>query len=104
YRYAENIAAGHGWRWNIEEPPVWGASAPLWPLVVALGIKAGLSAVDSALIWSAVFAFAATGLLGWLAQRLYGVLGVVALAPVLAINCLYSTWALSSMETSMTYA
>src|ERR1700752_1805598 len=52
YRYAENIAAGHGWRWNIEEPPVWGASAPLWPPVVALGIKAGLSAVDSALIWS----------------------------------------------------
>jgi hypothetical protein len=51
-RYAENIAAGHGWRWNVEEPPVWGASAPLWPVPVALGIRLGL-APQTASSWRA---------------------------------------------------
>ena len=44
-RYAENMLAGRFWVWNIGEPPVWGASAPLYPLVVAIPIALGVSPV-----------------------------------------------------------
>src|SRR5262245_53806698 len=75
-RYAENLAGGHGWRWNVEEPPVWGASAPLWPVPIALGVKLGLSAARSSLLWSWIFALSSTVMLGLLVHRLFGALGV----------------------------
>ncbi|HLX88067.1 MAG TPA: hypothetical protein VKR22_06385, partial [Acidimicrobiales bacterium] len=40
-RYAINMAHGHFWVWNPGHSPVWGASAPLWPLLVAGPIAAG---------------------------------------------------------------
>ncbi len=102
-RYAENLAAGHGYRWNVEEPPVWGASAPLWPLLLAGGVKLGLTAAQASQLWSWILSLAATAVLGWVAQRAWGVLGLLALAPLLAINHLYSTWATSGMESPLTF-
>lgn len=52
---------------------------------------------------SLIFSFAATALLGLVAHRLHGARGVLALAPLLAINHLYSTWATSGMESPMTF-
>jgi hypothetical protein len=103
FRYAENLAAGHGYRWNVEEPPVWGASAPLWPLLLAFGVKLGLGAQQASMIWSWVLTLAATGLFGLVAQRLFGSLGVLALAPLLAVNFLYSFYATSGLETPLAY-
>lgn len=34
-RYAENMAQGQFWVWNSGEAPIWGASAPLYPLLIA---------------------------------------------------------------------
>ncbi len=102
-RYAENLAAGHGFRWNVEEPPVWGASAPFWALFLAGGVKLGLSAAQSSLVWSVCLALAATGVLGVVALRVSGVAGVVALAPLLSINHLYSSFATSGMESPLTF-
>lgn len=42
-RYAENMLKGQFWVWNLGEAPVWGASAPLYPLVVALPMTLGVS-------------------------------------------------------------
>lgn len=42
-RYAENMLKGEFWVWNLGEPPVWGASAPLFPLVVAIPMALGVS-------------------------------------------------------------
>jgi len=102
-RYADNLAAGHGMRWNAEEPPVWGASAPLWPLLLAVGELAGPTAAEAARAWSWMLTLAATGLLGLAAWRVRGEAGVLALAPLVAINHLYSTWGLSGMESPLTY-
>lgn len=42
-RYAENMLNGEFWVWNPGEAPVWGASAPLYPLVIALPMAFGMS-------------------------------------------------------------
>lgn len=42
-RYSENMLKGEFWVWNQGEAPVWGASAPLYPLVVALPMALGVS-------------------------------------------------------------
>ncbi|OHX35252.1 hypothetical protein ACQE3D_08455 [Methylomonas sp. MS20] len=41
-RYAENMLKGQFWVWNSGEAPVWGASAPLYPLIVAIPMALGL--------------------------------------------------------------
>lgn len=42
-RYAENMLKGEFWVWNLGEAPVWGASAPLYPLFIALAMALGLT-------------------------------------------------------------
>lgn len=52
-RYADNIVKGNFWVWNIGEDPVWGASAPLYPVLVAIPMFFGVSSVTS-LIWTGI--------------------------------------------------
>lgn len=103
FRYADSLAAGHGYRFNAEELPVWGASAPLWPLLIALGEKTGLDSGTSCLAWSWLLTLASTLVLGLLIRRFFGVLGVLCLTPLLAFNHLHSTWATSGMESPLTF-
>jgi hypothetical protein len=103
FRYAENLAAGHGFRWNVEEAPVWGASAPLWALLLALGVKLGLGAAQASLVWGAGLTLAATVLLGRVAQRLFGTLGILALAALLPGAYLHSFFATSGLESPLSY-
>lgn len=42
-RYAENMLKGEFWVWNLGEAPVWGSSAPLYPLIIALPMALGVS-------------------------------------------------------------
>ena len=104
FRYADNLAAGEGYRFNLGEPPVCGASAPLWPLLIALGKLCGLSTSNATLVLSVLCTIAATLLLGRVLERIFGVAGVLALTPLLAVNFRYSTWATSGMESPMTFA
>ncbi|MES2203855.1 MAG: hypothetical protein V4496_01410 [Pseudomonadota bacterium] len=46
-RYAVNMTHGAFWKYNLQDPPIWGASAPLWPLLIAPFIKLGLNPVFS---------------------------------------------------------
>lgn len=46
-KYAENMNNGGFWRYNLNDPPIWGASAPLYPLLIAPFLKLGLPGVLS---------------------------------------------------------
>lgn len=102
-RYVDNLANGHGYRFNVGEPPVCGASAPLWPLLVVPFKWSGLSSEHALLVLSVVLSLGATILLGWVMQRRFGPLGVLALIPALVVSHRYSTWATSGMESPLTF-
>lgn len=51
-RYAENMAKGEFWVWNLGEAPVWGASAPLFPVLLAIPIALGFPSVPSLIVTS----------------------------------------------------
>lgn len=67
-RYAENMLKGEFWVWNPGEAPVWGASAPLYPLLISLPMALGLSPEASitgvGLLFSSVSLAAVTLMLG----------------------------------------
>lgn len=65
-RYAENMLKGEFWVWNPGETPVWGASAPLYPLVLALPMALGMSpgaAIVGASMGLSALSFAAVTLM-----------------------------------------
>lgn len=43
FRFARHLAAGHGWVWNLGEPPVEGFTNLAWVLLAALAAKLGAS-------------------------------------------------------------
>ncbi|MEX1023784.1 MAG: hypothetical protein WD226_01795 [Planctomycetota bacterium] len=104
FRYAEHLAAGHGYRWNLGEAPVWGASAPLWPLFLAGGILAGLPVESASLLVSWSFMLLATGALGLTVWRLAGGWAVLGLATLIVVQHHYNTLALMGLETPLTFA
>lgn len=67
-RYAENMLKGEFWVWNPGEAPMWGASAPLYPLIIALPMALGMSPeaaiVGSGLALASVSLAAVTLMLG----------------------------------------
>ncbi|HEX6886384.1 MAG TPA: hypothetical protein VF530_23615 [Planctomycetota bacterium] len=101
--YVDNLAAGNGYRFNASEPPVCGASAPLWPPLLAAVKCLGLSTEGAALATSWALTLASTALLGLLLLRTSGPLGVLGLAALLVPWQLHAAWAVSGMETPMTY-
>lgn len=62
-RYAEHLAAGAGITWNPGQPPVDGATDFLFLIMVALGIKLGLTAQASVIAWTLAAHLATIGLL-----------------------------------------
>lgn len=67
-RYAENMLKGEFWVWNSGEAPVWGASAPIYPLGIAFPMALGMSPeaaiVGVGLIFGSVSLAAVTLMLG----------------------------------------
>lgn len=49
-RYAQNMLAGQFWVWNLGEAPVWGASAPFYPVLLAIAMFFGLSPEHSIIV------------------------------------------------------
>ena len=97
FRYAENIAAGHGFVFNIGDPPVEGYSNSLWLALLTGLFKAGLPVYMSAKILGVLFFFIAAGI--WLvipleSDRRYRVLpaALFLAAPLTAF------WAVSGLE------
>ncbi|MGP8439573.1 glycosyltransferase family 87 protein [Paraburkholderia fungorum] len=103
-RYAENAAQGHFWVWNIGESPVWGASAPLFPLLLILPIKLGAPPVAS-IIWTSVglssIALAVTTIL---ISRRFGYLAACSFVVLAALDTPTMFFAGSGLETPLTFA
>ncbi len=71
-RYAQNLARGHGFVWNVGEPPVDGATDFLFVVAIAAVVQLGASVELAARLLCAV-AHVATVLLVYLVpRRLYG--------------------------------
>lgn len=102
-RYAENAAQGHFWVWNVGESPVWGASAPFFPLLLVIPIKLGVPPVAS-IVWTSVglssIAFSATAVL--IARR-FGYLAAFAFIVLSALDSGIMFFAGSGLETPLTF-
>ena len=101
FRFAENLAGGHGFTWNIGEAPVEGFTNFLWVVVCAAAIRAGLDVV----LFAQVAGTAAGVGIVFLAY-LFAVRGLdcrrdAALAAcfMLVLCGPLATWAASGMET-----
>jgi hypothetical protein len=100
FRFARNLAAGHGFVWNLGESPIEGFTSLLWLLISAATIHMG---ADVVLVTQVLGVFAALGTL-WLtfgfARQSMGVSSRAACVPVLllALSGPLAAWAGSSME------
>lgn len=101
FRFARHLAAGHGLRWNLGEPPVEGFTNLLW---VALGALVELVGLDMARTLQAAGVVAGIGVL-WLADRfaarVLGLAGAARTVPalLLAASGPLAAWAASGLET-----
>lgn len=101
-RYAEHVAHGEGYAWNPGVHDAIGASAPLWPLLLALPIAAGIEP------WLGMqMVSSATGMLAFLvllvaARRIGGPIAPVLAALVLAGGPATILMTMGGMETPLT--
>jgi hypothetical protein len=100
YRYAENIAAGHGWVYNVGER-VMGNSTPLYTLVLAGAAVLGLPVPETSWAIGFVAMLVALVLVFLLVRRLYGEWAGVAAAGLLASAQLFHRVATYGMETPL---
>ncbi|SAL84171.1 hypothetical protein AWB67_06611 [Caballeronia terrestris] len=103
-RYAENMGHGQFWAWNLNEAPVWGASAPLFPLLLVLPIKLGVPPVD-AIVWvSIIFSTLSLTAVSLMLARHFGYLAGVAFTVLAALDTGAMFYAGSGLETPLTFA
>lgn len=103
FRFAKNLALGHGLVWNVGEPPVEGYTNFLWVMLSAATLRLGLDVG-----WVAQFLGIAASL-GSMAyaflfcRRLLGLGPWLSLLPCgfLAFAGPFATWATSGLETSL---
>lgn len=67
-RYAENLAHGHGWVWNVGTSPTDGTTAPLWTLILAGVVLTRFPFVPTVLALNAVL-YGLMALFGWILVR-----------------------------------
>ncbi|GMV96432.1 MAG: hypothetical protein AMXMBFR83_07980 [Phycisphaerae bacterium] len=103
FRYAEHLAAGQGFRWNLSEPPIWGASAPLWPLLLAVAVRCGAAVEPAAVAFGYGLTIGAVTLLAWSAGRLAGTIEALAFGVLAAADFKLCFWATQGMEAPLAY-
>jgi len=103
FRFAKNLAHGHGFVWNLGEKPVEGYTNFLWVLISAVIIKARLDVLwlsQAIGIIASLLAIWYTYRFSW---RLLDFNKQLALIPglFLALSGPFATWASSGMETNL---
>lgn len=101
-RYAQNMAHGYFWVWNQGEAPVWGASAPLFPLFLAVPIALGAPLIGTA-VWVSI-ALSTLGLTATaiLLQRRFGWIAGIAFVTLASLDTGLMFFAGSALETPLT--
>jgi len=101
FRFAENLAGGHGFVWNIGEAPVEGFTNFLWVVLCAGAIKTGLDVIVFAQVAGIVAGAATMGCAYCFAVRAMDSSRAGAVAACFLIACFgpFATWAASGMET-----
>ena len=100
FRYADNLAAGHGPVWNIGEP-VEGFSSPLWLLLLSMGAAVGVSVIAVAKVLGTGFALGTLLIMGLILKDKTELpyLSMSILGASLTAGLFY--WAPSGMETPL---
>ena len=105
FRYAENLASGYGFAWNIGEPPVEGQSSFFWLLLLAsLYRTTGIELPELALWLGIAGSFTALFLTWRLARQFLSLSQqhLAVLAPItLAASPLLARHAINGLETSV---
>lgn len=104
FRYAEHLAQGFGFRWNVTEDPMWGASAPLWPMLLAVCVRAGASPEWAAVVCGWVLTVTSTVLLALTALRCVGLSAAAWTILACATDWRYCSGAVQGMESPLAYA
>lgn len=102
-RYAVNMAHGYFWKWNIGGPPVWGASAPLWPLPIAILIVIGIKPVLSLYIVSVLTSIAAFILLYYTIRKSFGLTAALAFIVLLVLDSSIMLFSINGLESPLTF-
>ena len=102
YRFAKNLANGHGLVWNIAEPPIEGYTNFLWVIICAGAIKLGFRVPLFTQIIGAVASMATIFYTYRFAGRLLKLKAEYSLIPclILSVSGPFATWAVSGMETN----
>ncbi len=100
FRFARNLATGHGFVWNVNEAPIEGFTTFLWVILSAAALRFGL---DVFLVTQIVGVCSAIGTLSLtyrIARRHMHASPRVALVPCafLVVSGPFATWAASGME------
>ena len=103
-RYAEHLASGFGYRWNVGEVAPIGASAPLWPLLQAGLINLGLSARVASLSLAFLGLFVGSTLLSSTMRAVAGWPAAVSVALFVAATAFILGPSMGGLETPLTIA
>ncbi|MDR0479005.1 MAG: glycosyltransferase 87 family protein [Burkholderiaceae bacterium] len=101
-RYAENMVQGQFWVYNLGEAPVWGASAPLFPLLFVLPLKFGVAPIAAVQWTSTLVSVVALTWAALLMARHFGYVAAWALVIFLCLDSGLMDFAGSGLETPLT--
>jgi arabinofuranosyltransferase len=100
FRFARNLAEGHGFVWNAGERPIEGFTSFLWVLLTAAGFRIGINPLSLTQVVGVAAALGTLGITFAAARRLMGAGNAIAAVPclMLAASGPFATWAASGME------
>lgn len=102
-RYAKHLGTGVGYVWNPGAVDAIGASAPMWPLLLAVPIAVGMEPYPGGQLVSAVVAVVAFLLLLAGCRRLWGTMGMLPTALAVSSSTATLTCTMGVMETPLTF-
>ncbi len=102
-RYAENMQSGHFWVWNIGEKPIWGASAPLYPLVLAFVIKLGVPLLAAPVVAGMAMSTVALSILATALFRYVGIAAGLVFISLAALDSGMMYQSAAGLETPLTF-
>ncbi|WP_432534572.1 hypothetical protein [Kineococcus arenarius] len=103
-RYAENLAAGHGFVWNPGGPVVEGASNPLLVGLEALAVLVGLPALGTARVLGVAAGVVCVLLVGLRGRAVAGAPAAAVGALLVGCSAPFAAWAVGGLETLLVAA